>query len=156
MVSPYYTPIHGRDIRAHRGAKGTNLYQPMTRAKNDENTDGTTESEARGLNSPESSGEQTSLITSHNKNAPSSLTKAIRALFYGSAEVISFAFIFLGLFSMCGLILNVLGYGYQLTLQDGLVIDTIENMRLKFQFQREIIRSMQEATQQVIPVESQF
>ena len=40
----------------------------------------------------------------------------------------------------CGLILNIMGYGYHFDLQQGLVIDTIEQMRTDRQLQQELMR----------------
>ena len=52
----------------------------------------------------------------------------------------SFGIQFLGVFFACGIVLNILGYGYRFDLNDGLVIDKIENIRTELQFEQEIIR----------------
>jgi hypothetical protein len=81
---------------------------------------------------------------------PPALAKVLRLVFSAVSQVYSFGFIFVGIFAMCGLTLDLLGYGmgygYHLSNDDGLVIDTLENMRMKAQFQNEIMQSMKEAT----------
>jgi hypothetical protein len=67
---------------------------------------------------------------------PSALVKVLRLVFLAVSNVVSFGFTFVGIFAVCGLALNLLGYGYQLSHDDGLVIDTLEHMRMKTQFQK--------------------
>lgn len=54
--------------------------------------------------------------------------------------------IFLGVLLSFGLLLNLCGYGYQVT-SHGIVIDTIQHFRTERQFQEEILRSMKESRQ---------
>jgi hypothetical protein len=81
---------------------------------------------------------------------PPALVNVLRLVFSAVSQVYSFGFIFVGVFAMCGLTLDLLGYGlgygYHLSNDDGLVIDTLENLRMKAQFQIEISQSMKEAT----------
>jgi hypothetical protein len=68
----------------------------------------------------------------------------------GLNNVLSVAFWFIGIFGVCGITLNLMGYGYQMT-DHGFVVDTLDNMRLDAQFQNEIIRSMNEAKTSSLP-----
>jgi hypothetical protein len=55
----------------------------------------------------------------------------------------SYLNIALGAFLSVGLLLNILGYSYQVT-DHGIVIDTLEHMRTDQQFQRTVIESMKD------------
>jgi hypothetical protein len=55
----------------------------------------------------------------------------------------SYLNIALGALLSFGLLLNVLGYGYQVT-EHGIAIDTLENMRMDQQFQKAVIESMKD------------
>ena len=68
----------------------------------------------------------------------------------GLNNVLSVGFWFIGIFGVCGITLNLMGYGYQMT-DHGFVVDTLDNMRLDAQFQNEIIRSMHEAKTGSLP-----
>jgi hypothetical protein len=48
----------------------------------------------------------------------------------------------LGALLSVGLLLNILGYGYSVSTEHGLVIDTLANMREDQQFQKAVIESM--------------
>ena len=65
-----------------------------------------------------------------------------RAFFYASL-VFGYAMIALGTALSLGLVLNILGYGYQWT-DHGLRIDTLEQLRTDNQFQRAVMESMKE------------
>ncbi|KAL7527007.1 hypothetical protein ACHAXR_001755 [Thalassiosira sp. AJA248-18] len=56
----------------------------------------------------------------------------------------SYCIQFLGAFFFCGLILNLLGFGYTVDLERGLNIDRIDNIRNEVQFEREMQREEME------------
>jgi len=55
-------------------------------------------------------------------------------------KLFSYCIQFLGAFFFCGFILNLLGFGYTVSLERGLVVDKIQNIRNEVQFEREIER----------------
>lgn len=55
-------------------------------------------------------------------------------------KLFSYCLQFLGAFFFIGLILNFVGYGYTVDIENGLVIDRIDNIRNEIQFEREIER----------------
>ena len=71
---------------------------------------------------------------------PSSTAKVTLGLF----NIFSYCIQFLGAFFFCGLILNLLGFGYTFDLDKGITIDKIDNIRNEVQFEREIIREERE------------
>jgi hypothetical protein len=70
------------------------------------------------------------------------LKKSFEFVILRALDLTSFAFTFVGVASFCGLLLNVMGYGYQIGQGFTLEIDTLEHMRLQNEFRREIMRSM--------------
>ena len=67
------------------------------------------------------------------------ISKGVQDVFLFLGEVYSFFLIFAGSLSVCGLLLNASGYGYQFT-KDGFRVDTIEHMRMESQMKREYQR----------------
>ena len=67
------------------------------------------------------------------------ISKGVQDVFLFLSEVYSFFLIFAGSLSVCGLLLNASGYGYQFT-KDGFRVDTIEHMRMESQMKREYQR----------------
>ena len=63
---------------------------------------------------------------------------------FGVFQFFSYCIQFLGAFFFVGLILNLLGFGYTFSLEKGLVIDNIQNIRNEVQFEREIEREERE------------
>ena len=70
------------------------------------------------------------------RGEPSATAKVTSALF----TLFSYCIQFLGFFFFCGLILNLLGFGYTFDFDRGLQIDRIQNIRNEVQFEREIER----------------
>lgn len=73
--------------------------------------------------------------------------KTLRNVFRAIYLVWSFGFTCLGVGLSLGLVLNLFGYGYQVSREDGIYIDTIEHLRVQNQFQRESMRYGQEYNQ---------
>lgn len=74
------------------------------------------------------------------REGPSLASRASSAAFL----LFSYCIQFLGAFFFCGFILNLLGFGYTVDLERGLVIDRMENIRNEVQFEREIEREERE------------
>lgn len=77
-----------------------------------------------------------------NSNVLDLFKKGFEFVIMRALDVTSFAFTFVGVASFCGLLLNVMGYGYHIGRDFTVEIDTLEHMRLQNEFQREIMRSM--------------
>jgi hypothetical protein len=71
---------------------------------------------------------------------PSSVQRVLETIYY----IWSYVVIALGIALSFGLLLNIFGYGYQLT-EDGLRIDSIDQFRTENQFRIEVINSMKES-----------
>jgi hypothetical protein len=67
--------------------------------------------------------------------------KGLGKVFLALSFIWSYAIIALGTLLSVGLLLNILGYGYQLT-EYGIVIDTLDQMRKDQQFQQAVVDSM--------------
>jgi hypothetical protein len=78
------------------------------------------------------------------KDKPNLLRESFEFVILRALDLTSFAFTFVGVASFCGLLLNVMGYGYQIGQGFTLEIDTLEHMRLQNEFRREIMRSMRD------------
>jgi hypothetical protein len=77
------------------------------------------------------------------KKGPSEFIKGIQRAGLTLSFTWSYLNIILGALLSVGLLLNVLGYGYQVT-EHGLVIDTLGNMREAQQFQKAVVESMKD------------
>jgi hypothetical protein len=69
------------------------------------------------------------------KKEKKQVPKVVQTVVWGIYRVWSYTFTFLGVALSGGLVLNVLGYGYTFTKEDGLRIDTLEQLRTENQFQ---------------------
>jgi hypothetical protein len=69
------------------------------------------------------------------KKEKKQVPKVVQTVVWGIYRVWSYTFTFLGVALSGGLVLNVLGYGYNFTKEDGLRIDTLEQLRTENQFQ---------------------
>ena len=67
-------------------------------------------------------------------------SKPLQKIVWGAYLVWSFSLWFLGVALSLGLLLNLCGYGYIVTKEDGLRIDTITQLRKERQMQQESIR----------------
>lgn len=74
------------------------------------------------------------------KREPSTTAKVTFNLF----QLFSYTIQFFGFFFFCGLILNLLGFGYTFDFEQGLRVDKIANIRNEVQFEREIEREERE------------
>lgn len=74
------------------------------------------------------------------KKEPSIVSQISLAAF----KLFSYCIQFLGAFFFLGFILNLLGYGYTVDLERGLVVDKIQTIRNEVQFEREIEREERE------------
>jgi hypothetical protein len=80
------------------------------------------------------------------KKEPSEFMKGLQRVGLTLSFTWSYVNIALGALLSCGLLLNILGYGYAVT-DHGIVIDTLENMRMDQQFQKAVIESMKDVQQ---------
>lgn len=77
----------------------------------------------------------------------SGVKKIIGRVLLGLSFTWSYLNIFLGVGLSCGLVLNLLGYGYQVT-GHGIIIETLDQMRADSQWQNAVAESMQEVVKQ--------
>jgi hypothetical protein len=80
------------------------------------------------------------------KKELSGMTKGWKKVTFALDKVYSYIMITLGTFLTAGLLLNILGYSYQVT-DHGIVIDTLENMRKDAQFHNAVFESMRDIKQ---------
>jgi hypothetical protein len=62
--------------------------------------------------------------------------KLVRDIGMGVSLFWDYSITFLGVALSCGLVLNLLGFGYIVSKEDGLRIDTLKQLRIERQFQR--------------------
>ena len=67
-------------------------------------------------------------------NEPSLLSRVTYSIY----EIVSYCLQAAGAFFFVGLLLNLSGFGYAFDIKNGLVIDTIQNIRNEAQFEREM------------------
>mmetsp|Transcript_15089 Transcript_15089/g.27309 ORF Transcript_15089/g.27309 Transcript_15089/m.27309 type:complete len:191 (+) Transcript_15089:129-701(+) len=83
-------------------------------------------------------------VESTDMDEPPSMAEKIDEISLGIFDIFfnifSFGIQFLGVFFSLGLLLNLMGFGYTVDLEHGLVIDRIQNIRNDVQFEREIER----------------
>ena len=63
-----------------------------------------------------------------------------RNLSFGAFKLFSYVIQFLGLYFSFGLLLNILGFGYSFTIENGFQVDTLENIKKERQFEQEMQR----------------
>jgi hypothetical protein len=111
------------------------LFQQIKDDDNEETT------QANLNDTPDSSGKKEPSV----KKKPSSFGGLKRITFVVS-RVFSYSIITLGTLLSFGLLLNICGYSYQVT-DHGIVVDTLENMRMDQQFRSAVVESMQDIQQ---------
>lgn len=75
-----------------------------------------------------------------------------RVLMYGSG----FVFNCIGIYFGFGILLNLFGYAYSFSLDEGYKIDTIQNKRIEIQFEREAKRYENESSQKLSQLQSRL
>ena len=93
--------------------------------------------------------------TRDSDEAKSFLSEPLKKAFEVIDMVWSYTIIFLGACLSLGLVLNLFGYGYTFSIQDGLRIDTISQFRTENQFRREAIRLEKERAMRIRATEIQ-
>ena len=93
--------------------------------------------------------------TRDSDEAKSFLSEPLKKAFEVIDMVWSYTIIFLGTCLSLGLVLNLFGYGYTFSIQDGLRIDTISQFRTENQFRREAIRLEKERAIRIRATETQ-
>ena len=96
-----------------------------------------------------------STTTTDKDEAKSFLSEPLKKAFEVIDMVWSYTIIFLGTCLSLGLVLNLFGYGYTFSIQDGLRIDTISQFRTENQFRREAIRLEKERAIRIRATETQ-
>jgi hypothetical protein len=74
--------------------------------------------------------------------------KIMGKVFLGLSLSFSYSITVLGVLLTFGLLLNIFGYGYQITPERELRIDTISRLREESQFRQEVVKSMKESRQE--------
>jgi hypothetical protein len=119
------------------------------------NDDGDIKGKTDANETPESSTRR-SLPTSAEKNtepardtaSEGNVQKILGTLLNGLSLSFSFVTTVMGVLLSFGLLLNLFGYGYQITPERELRIDTIGQLREESQFRREVLKSMKESRQE--------
>ena len=126
-----------------KDSKIARLYMAAGSSDHDEQSETDKDSESNLSLAVKQEQQEDSSSSTDRKKIKIVVPKVVQKVWDGAFYLWSYIIITLGIALSCGLVLNIFGYGYQLT-DDGIRIDTIEQFRIENQFQIEIQNSMKQ------------